>query len=216
MPASPTDSPAPRVTKRRAETRVRLLAAAAEVFAEQGFGRTAVEDVCERAGYTRGAFYSNFDSLDEMFFRLHSERTAEVVRVASAVVAAAVSDARTTALTAGDVMKRVVAALPITRESHLLQLEFAAHAARHPDVAAAFVEQRRDLREALQPILRMGLAAGGIDPGPVDLDDMARVVLAVQDGLYLQELLEPSNAALIGLRHQALTAAVIPTSGQRD
>ena len=56
----------PRVTKRRAETRQRLLDAALLVFAEDGFGRVSVEDVCERAGYTRGAFYSNFSSLDEV------------------------------------------------------------------------------------------------------------------------------------------------------
>ena len=46
------------------------------VFAEQGFGRATVEDVCERAGYTRGAFYSNFASLDELFLALHTDRAA--------------------------------------------------------------------------------------------------------------------------------------------
>jgi AcrR family transcriptional regulator len=56
-----------RVTKRRAETRQRLLQAALEVFAQEGFGRSTVDQVCARAGYTRGAFYSNFATLDELF-----------------------------------------------------------------------------------------------------------------------------------------------------
>jgi AcrR family transcriptional regulator len=46
-----------RVTRRRAETRARLLDAAFGVFATRGFGRASIEEVCEAAGYTRGAFY---------------------------------------------------------------------------------------------------------------------------------------------------------------
>ncbi|MFC9355228.1 TetR/AcrR family transcriptional regulator, partial [Rhodococcus sp. NPDC057014] len=76
MPTSParssdpaTDTPR-KVTKRRGQTRRRLLDAAVEVFAENGFGRSTVEQICERGGYTRGAFYSNFASLDEMFFAM--------------------------------------------------------------------------------------------------------------------------------------------------
>src|SRR4051812_43485372 len=48
-----------RVTKRRAETRARLLAAAFRVFAAKGYGPARIDDVCAEAGYTRGAFYSN-------------------------------------------------------------------------------------------------------------------------------------------------------------
>ena len=59
-----------RITRRRAQTRQLLLDAALEVFAEDGFGRATVEQVCERAGFTRGAFYSNFSSLDELFLAM--------------------------------------------------------------------------------------------------------------------------------------------------
>ena len=37
-----------------------MLEAAAAVFAERGFYGASVEEIAERAGYTRGAFYSNF------------------------------------------------------------------------------------------------------------------------------------------------------------
>jgi hypothetical protein len=39
-------------------------------FAESGFDGASVEEICERAGFTRGAFYSNFASKDELFFGL--------------------------------------------------------------------------------------------------------------------------------------------------
>ncbi|SDO54240.1 DNA-binding transcriptional regulator, AcrR family [Nakamurella panacisegetis] len=205
MPAS---SPVPKVTKRRAETRARLLAAAADTFAELGFGRSTVEDVCERAGYSRGAFYSNFSSLDELFFVMYEQRSIEVVDRASTAVDEALRAAAGAPLSVGEVMDRVLAALPVSRDSELLKLEFFAHAVRHPEVAAALVEQRRRLREELLPVLRIGLAAAGLDPDAVDLDDVARVVLALQDGLYFQELLEPGDARLETLRHHALTTAL--------
>ena len=76
-----------RVTKRRAETRARLLDAAFRVFAAKGFGPARIDDVCEAAGYTRGAFYSNFGTLDELFFALYDERAA--------IIASQVADALT-------------------------------------------------------------------------------------------------------------------------
>lgn len=45
---------------RRARTRERLLDAALTLFAEAGVDATSIEAICEHAGFTRGAFYSNF------------------------------------------------------------------------------------------------------------------------------------------------------------
>lgn len=63
-------------SKRREATRQKLLDAAAQVFAEIGLDAASVEAICERAGFTRGAFYSNFETKDELMLAL-TERTAE-------------------------------------------------------------------------------------------------------------------------------------------
>lgn len=55
------------VSARRRETRARLLDAAAETFAEFGIQGSSVERICARADFTRGAFYSNFSSKEELF-----------------------------------------------------------------------------------------------------------------------------------------------------
>ena len=60
--ATTTGTKPARVTKRRAETRARLLDAAFQVIADKGFGHVRIEDVCTAAGYTRGAFYSQVAS----------------------------------------------------------------------------------------------------------------------------------------------------------
>ncbi|MEX3791111.1 TetR/AcrR family transcriptional regulator [Paraburkholderia sp. BR14374] len=54
----------------RKETRRRLLGAAALSIARKGLAATSVEDIAARAGYTRGAFYSNFDSKSDLFVEL--------------------------------------------------------------------------------------------------------------------------------------------------
>lgn len=66
------------LTPRRQRTRERLIDAAFDVFAEEGVHASTVEQVCERAGFTRGAFYSNFTSKEELFAAL-MERQQEIL-----------------------------------------------------------------------------------------------------------------------------------------
>jgi AcrR family transcriptional regulator len=61
-----------RVTRKekQAETRARLLDAAEQVFLRRGLQGSSVEEIAAEAGFTRGAFYSNFKSKDELFVEL--------------------------------------------------------------------------------------------------------------------------------------------------
>lgn len=71
--AAHTAEPNPAPSARRLATRARLLEAAAEVFVEEGLQGASVEAVCTRAGFTRGAFYSNFESKEQLFLALLQE-----------------------------------------------------------------------------------------------------------------------------------------------
>jgi AcrR family transcriptional regulator len=63
-------------SRSREHTRQRLIDAAFEVFAEIGLNAASVEQITERAGFTRGAFYSNFDSKVELFFAIADAKYA--------------------------------------------------------------------------------------------------------------------------------------------
>ncbi|MEX3896683.1 TetR/AcrR family transcriptional regulator [Paraburkholderia sp. BR10954] len=56
--------------RRKEQTRERLYGAARTMFLGKGFAATSVEDIVEAAGYTRGAFYSNFRSKHELLTEL--------------------------------------------------------------------------------------------------------------------------------------------------
>src|SRR5580658_3982809 len=54
----------------RDQTTQRLLEAAQKLIAKKGLSAASVEDIAEAAGYTRGAFYSNFSSKGDLFIEL--------------------------------------------------------------------------------------------------------------------------------------------------
>src|SRR5690242_9102464 len=51
-------------------TTQRLLDAAQRLIAKKGLSAASVENIAAAAGYTRGAFYSNFKSKDDLFIEL--------------------------------------------------------------------------------------------------------------------------------------------------
>src|SRR5579864_1189406 len=66
-----------RQRERTAATRRKLLTAAKRIFAQQGFEAARLEDIAAGAGYTRGAFYANFEDKEEIFFALFEEWAQE-------------------------------------------------------------------------------------------------------------------------------------------
>jgi AcrR family transcriptional regulator len=66
----------------RDQTTQRLLEAAQKLIAKKGLSAASVEDIAAAAGYTRGAFYSNFSSKGDLFIELlrrdHQKTTAEL------------------------------------------------------------------------------------------------------------------------------------------
>lgn len=54
----------------KARTRELLLDNAARVFATRGYTAATIEDICEGAGFSRGAFYANFADKAEVFLAI--------------------------------------------------------------------------------------------------------------------------------------------------
>jgi AcrR family transcriptional regulator len=197
-----------RVTRRRVRTRANLLSAAFAVFAAKGYGRVSIEEVCEAAGYSRGAFYSNFDSLDELFFALYQERAE--------LIADQVSDAF--ALDGPDLdvpaaVDRVTDVLLLDLDWLLVKTDFLVHAARNPAVAQSLLDHRARLRAAIAD--RLARAAGRFElPTALShVDSAAHAVIAAYDGVTTQLLLDKDvEHARVWLK-QLLTALL--TDGRR-
>jgi AcrR family transcriptional regulator len=103
--------------ERRAETRQRLLDAAAELFAERGIEGASIDAIAERAERTSGAIYDHFGGKDGLLYALLEGWVDDVAAVISAeLVAASTLDDRLAAL-----WRNV--AHPPTREGEWIRLE---------------------------------------------------------------------------------------------
>jgi AcrR family transcriptional regulator len=175
-----------RVEKRsRTSTRARLLTAAYEVFCELGFQATTVENICTRAGFTRGAFYSNFSTTDELFLALWDQQADRILEGARALID--LVDERPDPLT---VAQAALVDLELVQPRwFVLNTEFFLHALRHPDVAEELSRHRTRLRRELGEMLEVFLRTEGRRlPAGVDLDLFTRMFIAAHEGSQHQSL----------------------------
>src|SRR6202012_4046402 len=64
----------------RDDTREKMFEAAARIFEDQGIGGASIEAIAAAAGFTRGAFYSNFTSKDELIIAMLEDHVEKTVR----------------------------------------------------------------------------------------------------------------------------------------
>lgn len=173
-------------TKRRPATRAALLRAALEVFAEYGFQAATIEQVCTRAGFTRGAFYSNFSSKEELFLALFDEHSRQVLDRLTELADSLPTD------TLQEYAEHVARIDPAERDWYLVSMEFTLYAIR--DAQAAWVLARHDaqLRAELARSLTALLERAGLTL-TVDAEELARLLIAIREGGLAQSYVEPDR-----------------------
>ncbi|WP_454196283.1 TetR/AcrR family transcriptional regulator [Nocardia sp. Marseille-Q1738] len=75
--------------QRSAQRRSQLLDAATELFAEQGFSGTSIEQICQRAYVGTKGFYDHFDSKEACYIALLEQVTAQIQQRVTDVAAGA-------------------------------------------------------------------------------------------------------------------------------
>lgn len=193
----------PKMTRRRVETRRRLLEAALAVFSEKGFGRTTVDDVCARAGYTRGAFYSNFVSLDELFLMVWQERSDAFLAAAETAVAEAEG---APAISLEEGIDRLLELSVIDPSWARIEWEFTAHALRTPGLKEVMAAREARISELLLRIFERALAQ--INRRIVDRDAFAAALVAAHDGTTVQVLIEAEREGALRHRRDLFLAIV--------
>jgi AcrR family transcriptional regulator len=192
----------------RSNTRARLLDGAFEVFAERGFQRATIEDVCEAAGFTRGAFYSNFTSLDELFVALWDGQASSLIDALHVFVEHLDCEQGREAHRVG--LAEVLASFEAhDRRWFQINADFMAYALRNPKAAALLNAHRAWMREELTRIIDR---APGIDERRrqlgVDPARHTRLVIAAFEGALEQVLLEPELGGRDGLIQQLVALLV--------
>lgn len=130
---------------RRTQTRDRIIEAALGVFAEKGVLGASVEEICDAAGFTRGAFYSNYQSKDALCLAL-LERLAEESLAATREAIASLAQPEAVAdLSIEELIDRAVGVFIRSQRSDrawvLASMELRLYAARTGAIRAAYRER---------------------------------------------------------------------------
>ena len=190
-----------RPKRRRADTVERLLDAALETFAEVGFAAASVEDICRRGGFTRGAFYSSFRTKDELFAALYARETGrDVARVEEQL-----TGIENEADPVGAAIERSLSTFRADRTWVLVHTEYVLHAARSPEAAALLQQHVTALHTRLSALIEAAVARVGLRLA-VSAGEIARIALALHDGVVLQQVSDPDPGGTAGrdLEHTAL------------
>jgi AcrR family transcriptional regulator len=197
-------------SERRAETRHRLLVAAAELFAERGFDGVSIDAVAHRAGRTSGAVYDHFGSKQGVLLALLDEW----VEGSSTVIGAVIGDELDLGRHLEAIWSGFTAHLDAGASTWiLLERELLLRAARDPDMRAPLAEHWNMLRGRVAS----GLGERGHTSVAQDTG-FATLVMALLLGLELQRRIDPAavpdEVARAGLR--ALSALAAPGTDAPD
>jgi AcrR family transcriptional regulator len=172
----------------KARTRTRLMEAAGKVFACRGLERATVDEVAGEAGYTKGAFYANFESKEALFLAMLDERFAERLEEIDRVLDSGATVTEQARM-AGQEFNDHLAGNP---EWSRLFFEFAVQALRDERFRAGLVARQRALRERIAAGFRNHSEALGAEP-PLPAELVAAMTYAMADGFALARLLEPES-----------------------
>ncbi len=175
----------------RNRTRIELIDATRRLIDSSGRTKFAVKDVCDSIGYTRGAFYSSFASMDDHLVAVHERQNADLIEA----VAAALAHARSVVGDTGDLLTFVnafISTIGVDRGRLALQSSLTARAQHNPHLAEQLTLQRDRLRQTLEPYLLDVVDRAGREL-TTDATTFTRAVMAAQSGAAAQ-LIAPDDS----------------------
>jgi AcrR family transcriptional regulator len=174
--------------EKQAHTRRCLMRSASKLFAERGLQHASIDEVAEDAGYTKGAFYANFASKEELFLAMLDERFAERLAEIERVLADEGTNAEK-ALRAGDDFTRMLNADPAWQR---LLFEFTTYAVRNDRFRRELKARRDALRARIAAVLGARAQELGIEL-VIPTEQLAQMLGAMASGFAVERLLEGAD-----------------------
>ena len=185
------DEVVPRISDQdRAVRRQRIVDAAWRRLATNGYHETTIDDVCDEAGVSKGAFYGYFETKQALFLALLEEETEALNGVAGELAEQELPGAER-------VRRFVQAMLEVGDDAGRVQLraDLWAELAGDPVVRAAFAEESAPPNGAAGMITK-SIVAGDLGLEPRRANALASILIAMADGLMLHRALDPQGFRL--------------------
>lgn len=166
-------------------SRQELVDAAAEVFAEQGYDAASVDQVIGRAGLSKGTFYFNFASKEDLFLAVIDDRVDRPAREVMELTAHAPADTPTSA----DVSAGLAAILSNERPLLMLLQDYWRRAANDEALATRYRNRQAGLRSALAYTLEARHQQTGV-PLTINASRLAEAFIALAQGLAFEAVVD--------------------------
>lgn len=177
-----------RSLRKRENTRARLVEAAADIVASKGIASTRIDDIVKKAGFTRGAFYSNYSSVEEVLREAivaRAEFLAHQLREAVEAIEGPPSV---------DTLMEVLDAIrPEGRTMYILTTEYRLYRMRSPEAEEIPVARREQFSSLVAGTVQDALARMGRHPR-VSPETLADVLAA----FFLDSIASESDHACQG------------------
>jgi AcrR family transcriptional regulator len=164
----------------RVETRTRLLDSAAQLFARGGYEGASVDLIAESAGYSKGAFYSNFESKEAIFLELLDAHKRREIDALAQLLARDVPASELVSLIRNSESSRVS-----EFDFGLLSAEFQLQACRDKTFAKTYAKLHRTHVDTMAGLITKLFAKLDRTP-PSTPKDLADIIMALTTGLSLQ------------------------------
>lgn len=172
--------------ERQASTRAALLRSASHLICRHGMHGASIDHIAAQAGYTKGAFYANFASKEELFLVMLDEKfAAELERLETAMTGSGEP-----AEEAREAAEQFLTHLDRDPEWPRLYQEFAAHAARNDAFRAEFAARQRALRARMADVFARWASAYGVEPS-VPPAAVATMTFVMADGFLIDRIIDP-------------------------
>jgi AcrR family transcriptional regulator len=208
----PDTSAARPAVRRRAATRERLLDAARTVLAREGIQGASVEHICDQAGFTRGAFYSNFSSKDELVLALFDREREAMLALLREAADPASFEGLDVVEAVGVIMDRFLLLQPPDREWYLVHAEFQLRGVRDDAVGREFVAVWRQLRTEFEEFMATVLESLGLRL-TVDLAHASTILNGTYDTALREALIEDRPVDM-GLLRETLPTLLLSVTEQ--
>jgi AcrR family transcriptional regulator len=162
------------------KTRKALLTAAASLIAKNGYAGASVRDIASHAGFTQGAFYSNFESKDDLTLEVMRALFHETFDSAAAILEAQPGDPDTLITN----LKNWLETLTFGEEKSLLEIELNQHARRDAAFAKRYFALAREHEAKVSELLQKIVETGNARPN-VPVAMVAQGLFALARGLML-------------------------------
>jgi AcrR family transcriptional regulator len=172
----------------RDDTREKLFEAAARVFEDQGIGGASIEAIAAAAGFTRGAFYSNFKSKDELIIAMLEDHVEQsILRIRDLLERHKnLADFIEALKTMGRSQQDPLGRSPLL---HMEMILFVARAEkRRPELAKRLRARRKLVADIIETTAKNSGRTTILNPAWA-----GALVLALEDGFRLHRLIDPES-----------------------